>query len=70
MPYPFLTHAGLLRADERLDLIAHVRCCASRRGRWFVLRCAAEALHGVLAPRFVTSLVAVFGLFGALTLAL
>jgi hypothetical protein len=70
MSHPFPSHAGRQRVDERLDLVAHARCCALQRGRWFTLRCAAEALHAAVAPRFVTSLVAVFGLFGALTLAL
>jgi hypothetical protein len=70
MPYPILSPAGLRCSDERLELIAHARRCARQRGRWFVLGCAAEALHAAVAPRFVTSLVAVFGLFGALTIAL
>jgi hypothetical protein len=52
-------------ADE---LGRHVRHCCAQRGRWFALGCAAEAAHAVIAPRFVTSLVAVFAVFGALAL--
>ena len=66
----FLPLAGAVLSDERLDLMAHVQRCASLRGRWFTLRCAAEALHAAVAPRFVTSLLAVFVLFGAVSLAL
>lgn len=52
------------------DLSQHVRRCSAQRGRWFALGCAAEALHAAVAPRFVTSLVAVFAVFGALSLVL
>lgn len=64
------SRAGAVLSDERLALVAHVQRCARLRGRWFTLRCAAEAMHAALAPRFVTSLLAVFVLFGAVSLAL
>jgi hypothetical protein len=38
---------------------AHVDRCNGSRGRMFALRCAADALLGFLAPRFVTTLVIV-----------
>lgn len=57
----------LLSAD---DLVAHLQRCAAQRGRWFPLRCAAEALDAIVAPRFVTSLVAVFAVFGVISLVL
>lgn len=41
---------------ELSDLGAHVHHCNGSRGRWFALRCAAEALHGFIAGRFVTTL--------------
>lgn len=41
---------------ELSDLGAHVHHCNGSRGRWFALRCAADALHGFIAGRFVTTL--------------
>jgi hypothetical protein len=35
----------------------HLGLCRASSGRIFRLRCAAETLHGFVAPRFVTSLV-------------
>ena len=55
---------------DRLDLVAHMQRCAAVRGRWFNLRCAAEALHAMVAPRIVTSLIVVFALFGVISIAL
>lgn len=52
------------------DLSRHVRHCRDQCGRWFALGCVAEAVNAVVAPRFVTSLVAAFAVFGALALAL
>ena len=43
---------------------AHVDRCNGSRGRMFALRCAADALFGFLAPRFVTTLVVVALVFG------
>ncbi len=37
-------------------LRAHAERCAQSRGRWFNVRCSMEAMHGFLAPRFVTTL--------------
>lgn len=55
---------------DRLDLVSHVQRCAAVRGRWFNLHCAAEALHAVVAPRIVTSVVVVFAVFGVISLVL
>ncbi|MEO8523933.1 MAG: hypothetical protein ABI460_04345 [Caldimonas sp.] len=46
------------------NLGAHVDRCNGLRGRMFALRCAADALSGFLAPRFVTTLVVVALVFG------
>ena len=43
---------------------AHVDRCNGSRGRMFGLRCAADALSGFLAPRIVTTLVALAIVFG------
>ena len=43
---------------------AHVDRCNGSRGRMFALRCAADALSGFLAPRVVTTLVALAIVFG------
>ena len=37
---------------------AHLGRCQQSRGRWFTLHCLAEATHGALSPRLVTTLVA------------
>lgn len=44
---------------ELRALGAHVARCNGCRGRWFALRCAADAMHDFVAPRFVTTLVIV-----------
>ncbi|WP_305806736.1 hypothetical protein, partial [Stenotrophomonas sp. YIM B06876] len=44
------------------QLSGHFRQCFRARGPWHRVECAAEALHGFLAQRFVTSLVFVAGL--------
>ena len=49
---------------EMSALGAHVDRCNGSRGRMFALRCAADALFGFLAPRFVTTLVVVALVFG------
>jgi hypothetical protein len=41
---------------ELSELGAHVSRCNGCRGRWFALRCVADAVHGFVAPRFVTTL--------------
>ena len=43
---------------------AHVDHCNGSRERMFALRCAADAMFGFLAPRFVTTLVVVALVFG------
>lgn len=44
---------------ELSSLSGHFDVCQDSRGRWFGLHCLAEAAHGFVAPRFVTSLVTV-----------
>lgn len=41
----------------------HFNHCQCSRGRLFALRCAADAVHGFVVTRFVTTLVVVVGLF-------
>jgi hypothetical protein len=41
---------------ELSQLGEHVERCNGSRGRWFALRCAADAVHDFVAPRFVTTL--------------
>jgi len=41
---------------ELHQLGAHVNRCNGCRERWFALRCAADAVHDFVAPRFVTTL--------------
>ncbi len=47
----------------------HLGQCQGQRGRLFSLRCLAEATHGMLASRFVTTLVGVALLFALASLA-
>ena len=42
----------------------HYDHCQVKRGRWFSLQCMVEALHGSVAPRFVTTLVVATLLIG------
>jgi hypothetical protein len=46
----------------------HLGRCQTLRGRLFALRCAAEATHGLVAPRFVTTLVVAAALLAAASL--
>jgi hypothetical protein len=55
---------------ELRELSAHVDRCNGSRGRWFQARCAVDAVHGFVAPRFVTSLVVAASVFGAVALVL
>lgn len=41
---------------ELQALGAHVSRCNGSRGRWFALRCATDAVHAFVMPRFVTTL--------------
>ena len=45
--------------EHRISLQRHVKDCQDARSRWFSLGCAAELMHGALAPRFVTTVTGV-----------
>jgi hypothetical protein len=53
---------------ELSALGAHVDRCNGSRGRMFGLRCAADAIHGFIAPRFVTTLIVIGLVFGVASL--
>ena len=55
---------------ELRDLGAHVSRCNGCRGRWFALQCAADTVHGFVAPRFVTTLFIAATMIGLAALAL
>lgn len=55
---------------ELSELGAHVDRCNGCRGRWFALRCAADAVHDFVAPRFVTTLLVASLVIGLAALAL
>ena len=55
---------------ELSELGAHIDRCNGCRGRWFALRCVADAVHDFVAPRFVTSLLVAGALAGLAALAL
>jgi hypothetical protein len=55
---------------ELSELGAHVDRCNGCRGRWFTLRCAADAVHDFVAPRFVTTLLVVGVVVGLAALTL
>jgi hypothetical protein len=46
------------------DLVDHLSLCQTLRGRWFGLRCGAEAMSGFVVARFVTTLVLLAWLAG------
>ena len=46
----------------------HLGRCQTLRGRLCALRCAADATHGLVAPRFVTTLVVAAALLAAASL--
>lgn len=48
--------------DSATELGRHLQQCRSARGRWFGAAMLAEQVHGVVAPRFATTvaLAAVF----------
>lgn len=56
-------------AMELSALGEHLDVCRRLSGRLFALRCQAQALHGFVAARFVTTLVVALLLAGAGTLA-
>lgn len=53
---------------ELSALGAHVDRCNGSRGRMFELRCLVDAVHGFIAPRFVTTLLVVGFVFGVVSL--
>lgn len=53
---------------ELSALGAHVDRCNGSRGRMFKLQCAADALTGFVAPRFVTTTVIVAVVLGVASL--
>ena len=55
---------------ELRELGAHVSRCNGLRSRWFMLRCATDAVHDFVAPRFVTTLFIASALIGLAALAL
>jgi hypothetical protein len=55
---------------ELSELGEHIDRCNHSRGRWFALRCAADAVHDFVAPRFVTTLLVAGLLIGVAALAL
>jgi len=60
------TLAGEDSVPAELDALgAHVNRCNGSRGRWFTLRCAADAVHDFVAGRFVTTLLIAGALIGA-----
>ena len=54
-----------LSGTESSALRDHLSVCSGQRGRWFTLRCAAEAMNGFVSGRFVTTLVMATLLIGA-----
>ncbi len=56
-------------ARELSSLAEHLNLCQGQRGRLFSLHCLAEATHGLLAARFVTTLVGIALLFAVASLA-
>ena len=61
------THAAAEDSvPAELDALgAHVNHCNGCRGRWFTLRCAADAVHDFVAGRIVTTLLISGALIGA-----
>lgn len=65
-PYPRWNTAsfsatGATAASDLSVLGAHLRKCEGCNGRWFSIRCAVESIHSFMAPRFMTTLVAIAG---------
>jgi hypothetical protein len=46
------------------ELGAHVALCNDSKGRWFALRCAADAVHDFVGRRIVTTLVLATAVIG------
>jgi hypothetical protein len=49
-------HAALAPRPDPTHLDAHVRACVDARGPLHRMKCGAEALDALIAPRFITSL--------------
>lgn len=66
---PWATAAFSGAADTTpMELELHIDRCIGSREPMFGLRCVVDAVHGFIAPRFVTTLVAVGLAFGVLSL--
>ena len=51
-------HSGLKTLSTQVaspDLSRHLQQCANARGRWFGAAMLAEQVHGLVAPRFATT---------------
>jgi hypothetical protein len=55
---------------ELTTLGKHLDTCKGAHGRWFTLRCVAEAANGFIAARFVTTLVVATFMIGVASLVL
>lgn len=58
---PLGTHSALAAPRSSELLAAHLRDCFRAQGRGNGLRVFGDSLHGVIAPRFCTTLVFVTG---------
>jgi hypothetical protein len=63
-------HAAGTSALELKSLGKHLGLCQQTRGRLFTLHCLAEATHGAISARFVTTLVALAALAAVVSMAL
>lgn len=63
-------HAAVASPAELSELGAHLRTCSGASGHLFALQCGGEAVHGFLAARIVTTLVAAAVVIGAVVAAL
>ena len=73
--YPIMTPSaarGVLEAIFWEPQMCYIidRIAVVKRGRWFSLQCAAQATHGFVSSRFVTTLVVAALLLGGVLLAL
>lgn len=50
-----LTTARPKGTDSASDLCRHLQQCQNARGRWFGAAMLAEQVHGLVAPRFATT---------------
>jgi hypothetical protein len=55
---------------ELSALVTHIDRCGGARGWWFELQCAADAVQGFVAPRLITTALAVAIALGITTLLL